>query len=63
MSLAWIAQIVFYVTYFVAWLVGELPKTTWIGVSAICAIIVAVLLVIDNHEVVTPRHRRADDAQ
>jgi hypothetical protein len=52
MSLAWIAQIVFFGTYFVAWIVKELPHTTWVSVSAIAALVIAILLIVDNRGVV-----------
>lgn len=52
MSLAWIAQIVFYLTYFVAWAVKELPHTTWFTVSAIAAIVIAILLLVDNRAMI-----------
>jgi hypothetical protein len=52
MSLAWIAQIVFFGGYFIAYLVNDLPHTTWITVTAIAALVIAVLLVIDNRSIV-----------
>jgi hypothetical protein len=55
MSLSWIAQIVFFTSYFVAWVINELPHSTWITVSAIAAIVIAVLLVIDNRGVIDRR--------
>lgn len=55
MSLAWLAQVVFFVTYFVAWVTKELPHTLadgsaaiWIAISAIAALVIAVLLVFEN---------------
>lgn len=46
--MAWLAEIAFFGAYFVAWLVDELPKSTWVTVSAIAAVILAILLIVDN---------------
>lgn len=51
MPLAWLAQIVFFGSYFIAWLTHELAHTTWVNVSAIAAIVLAVLLLVDNRTV------------
>jgi hypothetical protein len=48
MTLSWLAQLVFFTSYFIAWLSNELPRTTWVSVSAIAALIVAILLLVDN---------------
>lgn len=56
MSLSWLAQIVFFASYFVAWLSNELPHSTWVSVSAIAAVVIAVLLVVDNRGVFVDRN-------
>jgi hypothetical protein len=53
MPLSWLAQIAFFGSYFIAWLVKEIPHTTWLNVSAIAAIVIAVLLLVDNRSVYT----------
>ena len=46
----YIAQVVFYVSYFVAWLTSTLPRdNVWVTVSAIAAVIIAALLVLDGY--------------
>lgn len=55
MSLSWIAQIVFFGSYFVAWVTKELPHSTWISVSAIAAVVIAVLLLVDNRALIDRR--------
>jgi hypothetical protein len=43
-DLSWIAEIVFFTSYFVAWCANQLPHVLWVTVSAIAAIVIAVLL-------------------
>jgi len=56
--MAWLAEIIFFGSYFIAWIVDELPKTTWVTVSAIAAVVIAILLIVDNHAVITNRTNR-----
>lgn len=49
--MAWLAQIIFFGSYFIAWVTNELPHSTWVTVSAIAAIIIAILLLVDNRGV------------
>ena len=51
MPLSWLAKLVFFTTYFIAWFVKEIPHTTWLNVSAIAAVVIAVLLLVDNRGV------------
>lgn len=53
--MSWLPQIVFFGAYFVAWLVGELPKSTWVTVSAIAAVVIAILLLVDNRGIIESR--------
>lgn len=55
MNVSWLASVVFYGAYFVAWLTGELPRTVWVTVTAIAAVVIAILLLIDNRGTFT-RH-------
>lgn len=48
MSLSWLAQFAFFLFYFIAWLTNQIPHTLWLNVTAIAAIVLAVLLVFDN---------------
>lgn len=57
--MAWLAEIIFFGSYFVAWLVGELPKSTWVTVSAIAAVVIAILLLVDNRGVIASRTPQA----
>lgn len=57
MSLSWLAEIVFFGSYFVAWITNELPHSTWVTVSAIAAVVIAVLLIVDNRAVIDRRPR------
>lgn len=45
-DLSWIAEIVFFASYFIAWATNQLPHVLWITVSAIAAIVIAVLLFV-----------------
>lgn len=53
MNLSWIASVVFFGAYFVAYISNQLPHVLWVTVTAIAALVIAVLLVVDNHEVIT----------
>jgi hypothetical protein len=57
--MAWLAQIIFFGSYFIAWLTNELPHVTWISVSAIAAVVIAVLLLVDNRGVYLDRRPAA----
>lgn len=59
MSLAWLAQVVFFASYFIAWCANDIPHVLWLTVSAIAAVVIAVLLVIDNRGIVTTRTPQA----
>lgn len=48
MNLSWLAQIVFFGAYFIAWITKELPQTTWITVSAIAALGCVIALLVFN---------------
>lgn len=47
-DLDWLAQIVFFGAYFIAYITNELPHVLWITVSAIAALVIAVLLLLYN---------------
>jgi hypothetical protein len=47
-NLAWVAEVVFFGSYFIAWMSNEIAHTTWLNVSAICALILAVALLLFN---------------
>lgn len=59
MNLAWLAQIVFFGSYFFAWLGHAFDPLTSVSsgahtaivISAIAAAVIAVLLIIDNRKV------------
>jgi hypothetical protein len=59
MPLSWIAQLVFFGSYFIAWCAKEIPHTTWLNVSAIAAVVIAVLLLVDNRTVYMHRPPQA----
>lgn len=44
MNLSWLAEVVFFGSYFIAWLTNELAHSTWVTVSAFAALVVAILL-------------------
>lgn len=46
--MAWFAELVFFITYFVAWVVNEIPHSTWVTISAFAALVIAILLLVDN---------------
>ena len=53
MNLSWIAEIVFFASYFVAWVTGEISNVggksdIWISISAWAALAIAALLVFYN---------------
>lgn len=48
MSLSWLAEIVFFGAYFIAWLAKQIPHTGWLDATAIAAVVIAVLLLVDN---------------
>jgi hypothetical protein len=48
MNLAWLAQVVFFGAYFIAWLSNQMPHTGWGDATAIAAVVIAVLLLVDN---------------
>lgn len=52
MSISWIAIVVFFVFYFIAWLANQIAHTTWLDVTAIAAIVAAAALVFENRGVV-----------
>lgn len=47
-NLSWLGQILFFGAYFIAWYVKEIPHTTWLNITALGAIITAVMLLIFN---------------
>lgn len=47
-NLSWLAEIVFFGSYFIAWVEKEIPHTLWLNISAIAAIVIVVLLLVDN---------------
>jgi tetrahydromethanopterin S-methyltransferase subunit E len=59
MPLSWIANLVFFLSYFVAWALKEIPHTTWLNVSAIAAIVIVALLIFDNRTVFADRRPAA----
>lgn len=59
MSVAWLAQVVFYGAYFIAYISNQLPHVLWITVTAIAALVIAILLVVDNRGVIAERRPQA----
>lgn len=63
MSVSWLAQIVFFGGYFIAWLQHAFdPLTnvsagahTFIVITAIAALVIAILLLVDNRGIYTRR--------
>lgn len=54
--MAWIAQLVFFAAYALAYAFNEgVPHNAWGFLSAIAAAIIAVLLVVDNRGVFTQK--------
>lgn len=53
--MAFLAEIVFFGAYFVGWLTNELPHSTWVTVSAIAAVVICILLIVDNRGFVAGR--------
>ena len=47
-NLTFLAEIIFFGSYFIAWVSKEIPHTTWLNVSAISAIVIVILLVLYN---------------
>ena len=47
-NLSWLGQVVFFGAYFIAWLTRELPHTTWVSVTAIAALVLAIMLLVFN---------------
>lgn len=51
---AWLAEIVFFGSYFIAWCLGAFrdalstAANTWVAVSSISALVIAVLLLVFN---------------
>jgi len=48
MNLSFIGQVVFFGAYFIAWLEKQIPHTGWLDATAIAAVVIAVLLLVDN---------------
>jgi len=55
MNLAWLAQVIFFGSYFISWIVGAFNALTvtssahtFVVLSAIAALVIAVLLLVDN---------------
>lgn len=54
MSIGWIAQLIFAVSYFLAWVINEAainaayPHHLWITISAIAALVWSLALLFDN---------------
>jgi hypothetical protein len=57
--LSWLAEVIFFGSYFIAWITKELPQTTWFTVSAIAAIVIVLLLLHDNRGVYLNRRPAA----
>lgn len=56
-NLTWLAEVVFYTSYFIAWVTKQLPQgLLWVTVSAIAALVAAVALVFFNGAHITPQH-------
>jgi len=47
-DLSWLAEIVFFGSYFIAWLTNQIPHTGWLDATAIAAVVIAVLLLVFN---------------
>jgi hypothetical protein len=59
MSLTWIAQLIFTISYVIAYFNGELPHVTWITITVIGAALWALALVFDNRTVFIADRRPA----
>lgn len=59
MNLAWLAQVVFNGAYFIAWLTNQIPHTGWLTATAIAAVVIAILLLVDNGPHYINRHPTA----
>jgi hypothetical protein len=47
-----LAELVFFASYFIAWVVNELPHVIWIDISAIAAIVIVACIVFANRALV-----------
>lgn len=63
MDLTWIAEILFFGGYFISWIVGAFNPLTvtsashlWIVITAISALVVAILLLIGNGRTYFNKH-------
>lgn len=55
-NVSWLAEIVFFGSYFIAWLDKQIPHVTWLNISAIAALVIAVLLVVYNGYTYSQNH-------
>lgn len=55
-NVTWVAQVVFFGSYFIAWANNEIPHATWLNVSAWAALVIVVaLLLFDAYPLVVRR--------
>lgn len=55
-NLTWLAQLVFFGSYFIAWCLNQIPHTGWLDASAIAAVVIAAcLLFFDAYPYVAKR--------
>lgn len=47
-NVSWLAEIVFFGSYFIAWMENEIAHTPWLNISAIAALVLAIMLLIFN---------------
>lgn len=55
MNVSWVASVIFFGSYFIAWVANQLPHVLWVTVSAIAALVVALCLLFENRGVVVNR--------
>lgn len=55
-NVTWVAEVVFFGSYFIAWCSNEIAHTTWLNVSAWAALVIVVaLLLFDAYPAVVRR--------
>lgn len=48
MNFAFVAQVIFYISFFAAWVLKEIPQTPALTIAAFAALVAGVLLVVSN---------------
>ena len=55
-EVSWVAEIVFFTSYFVAWATNELAHLVWLDVSAWAALLLAIVLLLFHGYPYVRRH-------